>query len=1086
MADLTISVDIDAKGTKRGAAEAKSAMKEVGDETEKAGRKVSNVANKDMKDLERSLRAATVQGQLIGQAIGKAFDIIVQAGRQAVEIIDRVTRSFAQAGIEVSKAQKITGLSAESLSALAMQARRTGISFDQVGESFKNFTKTIVDANNGQNEAIARLARLGIDAKKAANNIDSAYRQVLERIVSLKNPTDRAAAAFDAFGEQGYKLIPFLTSFNGNIDELIKKARELGVAMGEDDVRAAEEFDRAMKDFDETARGVAMMFGRELLPVVRDWFTQSQQWFQRNRETIAAWASSAANAVRGFLTALNELVAWMQANPTLTRFIIGAATFGTSEIAMSQFRMFEGFGAGNRPVLPNYDPSLNPNIPMSPASSYPRTPARAARGRAARTSRPQVPDDVKQREELLKMVRDLNIEIQFFGNNTEEAAMKQQLLKRGLFETNIDVANQLVALAAQKDRLKESADAAEKAAKVAAELKEAYNDFNIEIRNGAVDQRVQLGEVFRIQQQQLELGRDLTAVEEQQQVNITEIYQKTLEWQRAGMTNKQVQELQAKLLEEQAATLKLIAGIEDRRTQINANRLAKDLQAGLKETLEALNYEYANGSEVTERYRVEKLLLTEAYKALTPEQRAAALAVADEIDAMRQAIKAQAEMQRQYDKFYGVIRDSLQTLADEGFGGLFRKVKQMFRQFLLDMAAQWISSKFFKMFYQGGNAQAAGAGQQGGGLGGIFQSIFGSGGMGPGGTPVFNGGNNFVSGLGGGGMLPVDAQGNVIVNGNQRGGLGGFLGGLGFQRNIFTGKPLSSGMQMASGIGALVAMAGSFIPGRIGNTISMAGMGLSIGAMFGPVGAVVGAGIGALIGLFTGGGAKKRDQKEKMPQLEQGFRDALQQLRDLVRDVRTLRVDPASAIGRATELRAQIASGFGIQFESGKYRRLAQSQITQRLAEADALIAELRSAAEVSRAAMERQRRLLPEFAGGVYLSPAFRRLNGMIPGIWTGRDTVPAMLARGEMVLNPAQQLRVQQQAGFDVFKNAGIPGYAQGGMVQTAQPANEPIHVEVSVSQDASGMLRVAANSPQGRRVMLDVVSDGFRNDEVKMRRR
>lgn len=65
-----------------------------------------------------------------------------------------------------------------------------------------------------------------------------------------------------------------------------------------------------------------------------------------------------------------------------------------------------------------------------------------------------------------------------------------------------------------------------------------------------------------------------------------------------------------------------------------------------------------------------------------------------------------------------------------------------------------------------------------------------------------------------------------------------------------------------------------------------------------------------------------------------------------------------------------------------------------------------------------------------------FKRRNGMLPGAFTGRDSLPSMLAPGEMVLNPAQIRNVIGNAGRDVFKGAGIPGYA-GGAFLTPAPA-------------------------------------------------
>ncbi len=304
-----------------------------------------------------------------------------------------------------------------------------------------------------------------------------------------------------------------------------------------------------------------------------------------------------------------------------------------------------------------------------------------------------------------------------------------------------------------------------------------------------------------------------------------------------------------------------------------------------------------------------------------------------------------------------------------------------------------------------------------------------------------------------------------------------------------------------AGIGSIGVIAGGLIGGRVGGIIqNIAGgaltglmLGAKIGAIGGPLGAAIGAGAGALLSLFGGAFSnpkRKRDKTEKIPALQRGFTDALQILRDLVRDVRSLQVDPDQAIAKALELRGQIASGFGLQFESKKYSRQAAAMIAAKLAEADTLIAEIRSAAEVARAARERTRRILPEFAGGVYMSreftAAFRRWNGKLPGLWTGRDTIPAMLSPGEMVLNPVQQARIRAAAGDDVFASAGIPGYAAGGIVTTTPaPVNLTLVFEHSI--DADGMVRTTLkNSPEVARQLRISIEDLAANDRLRQRRR
>ncbi|MGD9724747.1 MAG: hypothetical protein AB7U76_26215, partial [Pirellulales bacterium] len=403
----------------------------------------------------------------------------------------------------------------------------------------------------------------------------------------------------------------------------------------------------------------------------------------------------------------------------------------------------------------------------------------------------------------------------------------------------------------------------------------------------------------------------------------------------------------------------------------------------------------------------------------------------------------------------------------------------------------------------------------GGSIGNIISAISGggtagSGGIGPGGTPYFNPNGRGLSGGGrGGGFL--DNIFRRIFGGGQAGSLdgidvgsGGFDPATGTYSNAGGGGGLFGSLSNGIGtIGSIGVLAGGLIGGRVGSAISsiaggaLAGLalGAKIGAIGGPIGAVIGAGVGFLTSILGGlfsSPKRKRDKNEKIPALNKGFNDAFAELRKILEDIRFLRVDPDEALSRANELRSQMAGGFGIQFESKKYRKQAQATISRRLTEADVIIAEIKAAAAVARGAADRSKRILPEFAGGHYFADLFKP-NGLLPGAFDARDNIFAMISRGEMVLNPRQQGRVRALAGFDVFAGAGIPNYpnqsaspklATGGIAGTGLAMQAPVinlnpnftlHVEgVTFEQGAKAWVE----SDGGRRTLVKIVREERKN--------
>ncbi len=311
---------------------------------------------------------------------------------------------------------------------------------------------------------------------------------------------------------------------------------------------------------------------------------------------------------------------------------------------------------------------------------------------------------------------------------------------------------------------------------------------------------------------------------------------------------------------------------------------------------------------------------------------------------------------------------------------------------------------------------------------------------------------------------------------------------------------LAGGLAIA-GMGANIV--GGLIGGRVGGVISGAGSGLAMGAqigsLFGPgpgtaIGAAIGAIAGGLMGLLGGDPKRKIDKQENMPKLTQGFADALTALRALAADKNALYNNPNEVLAKAMEIRNSIASGFSIDFQSKKYREIAKLQINSKLAEADAIIKQIQGMGDEARQALEVDKRLETSFASGVYLRDSlskfgqFKRRNGMLSGAFDALDTLPSMLSRGEMVLNPSQIQTVQQNAGFDVFKNAGIPNYASGTYVAPSAPFAAPsASVSASsptVEKQPINITIVTENSGIVKSDIKDIFVDSLKDTNVQVK--
>ena len=252
--------------------------------------------------------------------------------------------------------------------------------------------------------------------------------------------------------------------------------------------------------------------------------------------------------------------------------------------------------------------------------------------------------------------------------------------------------------------------------------------------------------------------------------------------------------------------------------------------------------------------------------------------------------------------------------------------------------------------------------------------------------------------------------------GGGRGTLGGALGILG-------------------GAGAVTGLLGAMIGGGVGRTMSTVGGAAAAGAVLGgPLGAIAGGALGGLFSIFTRGRRRRRDERTRDAAMVKALR-MLNRIKDLVNQ-KPPGIDLNTAATNAQNIEQQYFSAMG-SLKDGKTRRIALKDgrervtplVQQILADIDRVRAELK-AAEANR--RDISSRFAGQFARGGFMSAdfwqqhlQFKRRNGLLPGVWTGRDYLPSYLAEKEMVINPPQIARIIRAAGFDVFKGAGIPNY-------------------------------------------------------------
>lgn len=444
------------------------------------------------------------------------------------------------------------------------------------------------------------------------------------------------------------------------------------------------------------------------------------------------------------------------------------------------------------------------------------------------------------------------------------------------------------------------------------------------------------------------------------------------------------------------------------------------------------------------------------------------------------------ELQEQYEHWRDNVTGILeQTFADgfrRGPGNFFTRIieslKETIQRIVFSQLAQRVSGAItptlFNLF---GGGQAPGvASSGGGGIGGLLGGLLGgarAGGFGGFLTPPFNpnAGNSIgipnsistisaqAAGIAGIGLDPTTTLGRaagVTAGGFSTGSLLGGLAGLAPILGIGLGSSLggsSTAGKIVGGIGGgiLGAAAGIFATG------STLGLGVTTALLLSnPF--TIAAGIGLLVGSVLLGKASQRKKDEKAA--DAIWVNELNQIRQLVAQVNSDRIDGQEALGVASQLRQQTIAGLN----QIKTKSVRESRLTNQIRDLDnGVVAELRRAVERQQ---QRQRigpQLIPEFATG-----------GRVPGLDRGFDSVLALVRPGEAVLN---QQQIALLGGPSALRRARVPGFDNGGRVPMTTPSSRgdaagPMTIILEgVTVDAESIFVKGARTSGGQRVAVQV---------------
>lgn len=208
-------------------------LKKIQDNTDK----MRNSFNK----LRGGLKQASKAFLAVGATVGVVGGAIIRGANQVAQMGDRIDKM----------SQKI-GMSRKAFQEWDYIMSQNGGNVESLQMGFKTLTTQIEGVQKGSKDSVNAFKALGVQVKDSNGQFRSAddiFNDSIRALQKIENPTQKMILANRLFGRSASELRPLLNQEAQAVDDLRKKANDMGLIISDEDVANAVKFKDTMDTF---------------------------------------------------------------------------------------------------------------------------------------------------------------------------------------------------------------------------------------------------------------------------------------------------------------------------------------------------------------------------------------------------------------------------------------------------------------------------------------------------------------------------------------------------------------------------------------------------------------------------------------------------------------------------------------------------------------------------------------------------------------------------------------------------------------------------------------------------------------------
>jgi len=238
--------------------------------------------------MERGLRRVNNSISRLTKKMGVGFKRGAIVLAAAVTGVSLAIKKVADRADALAKQARIIDMPIEMLQEYQFVAEQSGISSDSLTKSLGILDKQIGQAKTGTGTLVTMLKKSNPALLKqltATKNTGQAFELMNKAIHDTKNPIDRAALAFAAYGRQGLAMVNMANLSTKELKKLREEARRNGI-ITEKQAEAAEAFNDQLNSLKHTMQGVLQDAILPLMEPLKIYLKNIQDWILLNKKLI--------------------------------------------------------------------------------------------------------------------------------------------------------------------------------------------------------------------------------------------------------------------------------------------------------------------------------------------------------------------------------------------------------------------------------------------------------------------------------------------------------------------------------------------------------------------------------------------------------------------------------------------------------------------------------------------------------------------------------------------------------------------------------------------------------------------------------